>query len=321
VARTEFSSSTGGYTAGGDFPAVIDAGDSTSLNPNRTWTATVEVAPIESRFGRGRLLAIVVVGRNGLGADGGRVTSVEYRFEQGTVTETGTAARTTLGLKSDWFTPGPVVGGDPRATQTGIYIDRLYQTLGGRSASDAEITQWYDTVNAGNRRALTDQLVLSDFFAGEMIDDLYLRALGRSADPGGRAYWLDQMARGLKLGKLGVYFYGSAEYYARGGTNQQFVIALYRDILGRTPDPGGQQYWTALLDNRRANLDDVAAGFYISLESRRQRAYALHQRLLGPVASPAVGDALANRLLSVDDLALAAEIMASQEAYNLYSVR
>jgi hypothetical protein len=129
------------------------------------------------------------------------------------------------------------------------------------------------------------------------------------------------MARGLKLGKLGVYFYGSAEYYARGGTNQQFVIALYRDILGRTPDPGGQQYWTALLDNRRANLDDVAAGFYISLESRRQRAYALHQRLLGPVASPAVGDALANRLLSVDDLALAAEIMASQEAYNLYSVR
>ena len=34
VARTEFSSSTGGYTAGGTFPAVPDEGDAVSMNPN-----------------------------------------------------------------------------------------------------------------------------------------------------------------------------------------------------------------------------------------------------------------------------------------------
>ena len=38
-AFTEFSASTGGYTAGGNFPAVRDDGD--SVSPTHEWTATV----------------------------------------------------------------------------------------------------------------------------------------------------------------------------------------------------------------------------------------------------------------------------------------
>ena len=41
VARTEFSSSTGGYTAGGTFPAVVDEGDALAQNPNAAWVASV----------------------------------------------------------------------------------------------------------------------------------------------------------------------------------------------------------------------------------------------------------------------------------------
>jgi hypothetical protein len=297
---------------------VLDEGDLTSRNANHTWTTTVDVGPIEERYARGRLLAIEVVERNGLGPDGGRVTRVELRFEQGTVSETGTTARTILGLRSDWFTAGPV-GGDPRARHAGRYIDRAYQKLAGRGATDAEITQWYDAVGEGDRRSLTNQLVVSDHFAGRMVDDLYKRALGRSPEPGGRSYWVAQLSRGTRLGAVGAYFFGSTEYFLRaGGTNRHFVVALYRDILGRAPDPGGQRYWNLLLDNGAARLDDVAAEFYVSLESRRQRAYALHEELLGPVLSSSVGDALASRLLSADDLALAAEIAASAEAYEAY---
>jgi hypothetical protein len=47
----------------------------------------------------------------------------------------------------------------------------------------------------------------------------------------------------------------------------------------------------------------------------------LHQTLLGPVPSPAAGTAFANRLLVVDDLVLASEIMASDAAYAFYSSR
>jgi hypothetical protein len=319
VARTEFSSSTGGYTAGGEFPAVVDDGDATSINPHRFWTVTIDVGPVEQRYGLGRLLAIDVVGRSGLGPDGGRVTKVDLVFEQGAVAETGTGLRTILGLKSDWFTPGPVGGTDLRASHTGTYIDGVYQRLAGRPASDGEIARWYGTVSGGDRRALTGELVLSDHFAGRMVDDLYQRALGRPADESGRRYWVDRMAAGVELRSIGVYFYGSTEYFLRSGaTNRRYVDALYRNILGRAPDPAGERYWTALLDNGAARLDDVAAEFYASLESRRQRAGTLHRLLLGPVVSAEVGDALAGRLVSSDDLSLAAEITASVEAYEAY---
>ena len=49
--RTEFSASTGGYTAGGDFPAVPDEGDAIAANPNHSWTVRFPVA----RFANAKL--------------------------------------------------------------------------------------------------------------------------------------------------------------------------------------------------------------------------------------------------------------------------
>ena len=317
IARTEFSSSTGGYTAGGDFPAVVDDGDSIAANPNHTWQVSVPASRLEDRYNRGRLLSFDVVERNGLGPDGGRVIRVSLEFERGTVTESGDSIRQILGLKSNWFTPVAASAAQRRATDTGAYIDRTYQTLVGRAANDSEMNQWYRTVDSGDRRDLTDALVVSDYFVGELLDDLYQTALGRSPDASGRAYWVGEVRKGLKLQATGVLFYGSQEYYDRsGGTDATFVRALYRDILHREPDAGGQRYWEERLADRSAGFDDVAAGFYSSLESRRDRATRLHLRVLGPVVNATVRDALADRLLRVDDLRLAAEIAASQEAYD-----
>ena len=317
IARTEFSSSTGGHTAGGDFPAVADEGDSITANPNHTWTVTVALARIESRYNRGRLLEMAVVERNGLGADGGRVVRVELRFERGTVTESGDAVRIQLGLKSNWFTPGPVGAEAKRSTAEGEYIDRTYELLAGRTASAAEINRWFDPVSRGERRGLTDSLVRGDHFVGELVDALYQSALGRGPDPDGRAYWIGEIADGLKLDSAGVLFYGSEEYYRRsGGTDALFVTSLYQEILHRSPDAEGQQYWESRLADGSARFDDVAAGFYSSLESRRSRATALHQRLLGSAPGPTERDASADRLLRVDDVVLASEIASSSAAYD-----
>lgn len=108
----EFSSSSGGYTAGGVFPAVIDEGD--VVSPNRNWTQTVTAGAIARAYGVGELISFDVIGRNNLGADGGRVTRVRVVGTTRTVEGAGDDARWKLGLKSDWFTvgaaPGPIPG-------------------------------------------------------------------------------------------------------------------------------------------------------------------------------------------------------------------
>lgn len=103
IARTEFSSSSGGWTAGGTFPAVEDKGD--SISPHHTWTASLSAAPLQNKYGGGsELTSIAVVRRNGLGAMGGRALDVRLGFANGTtVTVTGDAVRSTMGLRSNWF--------------------------------------------------------------------------------------------------------------------------------------------------------------------------------------------------------------------------
>jgi hypothetical protein len=81
----EYSASTGGYTGGGPFPQVVDRGDAVcikshyySCNPCHKWLATVPVSALEDAFKSiGKLAAVEVTQRNGLGALGGRVETVE----------------------------------------------------------------------------------------------------------------------------------------------------------------------------------------------------------------------------------------------------
>jgi SpoIID/LytB domain protein len=109
VVRTEFSSSTGGYSAGGTFPAVVDDGD--TVSPYHDWSQLVPATTIASAFGVGTLTSITVTGRNGLGADGGRVTQVQIAGTAKTAVATGVQVRAALGLRSDWFVIGGAVTG------------------------------------------------------------------------------------------------------------------------------------------------------------------------------------------------------------------
>lgn len=111
VAATEFAASSGGWTKGPVFTPVSDSADGTRGNPNHNWSVTIAASTIESAFDRrerrdvGTLQGIDVLARDGHGGDGGRPTSVRARFTGGTVLLSGVGLQSTLGLKSDWFTP------------------------------------------------------------------------------------------------------------------------------------------------------------------------------------------------------------------------
>lgn len=110
----EFSSSTGGWTAGGEFPAVVDAGD--AVSPTHNWTDTVTAGQIAQAFNVGELKSFTVTKTNGLGEDGGRVLAVKVVGTTGSVDASGDDARTKLKLKSDWFEVAGQPGPAPSAT-------------------------------------------------------------------------------------------------------------------------------------------------------------------------------------------------------------
>lgn len=109
VARAEFSASSGGWTAGGLFPAVVDDGDDYAANANHSWSVTLTRAQVEAAFDQrqgkdmGTFSGFDTWRRTGQGDLGGRVTSVRARFAKGDVTLTGEQLRVLLGLKSSWF--------------------------------------------------------------------------------------------------------------------------------------------------------------------------------------------------------------------------
>lgn len=109
IAYTMFAASTGGWTAAGvgsllPFPAVIDEGDDTPLNPNYRWSTTLTGSAITAKYPEiGVFDSITVLTRNGLGEWGGRVLTVRISGASSSVTVTGDQFKSKFGLKSNWF--------------------------------------------------------------------------------------------------------------------------------------------------------------------------------------------------------------------------
>lgn len=106
-ALTQFSSSSGGWTAAGGepyLPAEQDPYDAASGNPNHTWHATLTAAQIQRYWpALGTLTSIHVTRRDGHGQWGGRVLSMTLTGSDGTVPVSGETFRAAWGLKSTWF--------------------------------------------------------------------------------------------------------------------------------------------------------------------------------------------------------------------------
>ena len=116
IAYTQFGAASGGYTAGRNFPAVEDLGDSYGPNTSHSWTVTIPRTTIEEAFPTvGQLIAIDVVERNGLGEWGGRAVKVRVRGTSASTTVTGDAFRAALHLKSNWISIASGCVEGPRA--------------------------------------------------------------------------------------------------------------------------------------------------------------------------------------------------------------
>ena len=236
VARTEFSSSTGGYTAGGAFPAVPDEGDAVSMNPNVGWTASVGSDAALAAFPQlGALTGIEVVGRNGLGPFGGRVTKVALRGTKSTVTLSGNEFRSAFGLKSDVFQVADFGTSPAVGVANGKGDDYwLVTTTGGVFAFGG----------APDR--------------GSMFGvKLNASMVGITATADGQGYWL--------LAKDGGVFSFNAPFYGSTGN-----MRLNKPVVGLAVRPQGDGYWFVAADGGIFSFG--AAPFFGSTGDRKVTA-------------------------------------------------
>ena len=283
VSRTEFSSSTGGWTAGGTFPAVEDQGDSTSLNPNRTWNVTLSQSTVAAALGTGPIAAIAVTARNGLGAEGGRVRSVIVYGADGRQTGfTGAQVRSALGLKSDWFSVSGVT-----EVQANALVRALYSDILGREPDPVGLATWTTLVMAsGDPTPVAGGIVMSYERLNTFVRRQYDAALGRQPDPVGTDHWIRALQGGMTVPELQVQVYASQEglnVLGKGDVGN-WVDGIYRGVLRRSASDSERAYWAS--EVARTDLFVVARSIVLSEEAALLRLDEYYSLMLGRHADP-----------------------------------
>lgn len=105
---------------------------------------------------------------------------------------------------------------------------RVYRAVLGREPDAGGLAFWVGQYNDGLSLAdMAEQFTLQPEFESlygddptneELVAAVYLNVLGRNGDPGGMAFWLDQLETGLTVPELFVSFADSPENIENTGT-------------------------------------------------------------------------------------------------------
>ena len=105
---------------------------------------------------------------------------------------------------------------------------------------------------------------------------VYQAAFNRTPDAAGLGFWIGAMQNGVALIDVANAFYGSTEFQTTYGqvTDAQFLTLLYRNVLQRTPDQAGLDFWVKAMQNGVPRAL-VLREFSESLENRNNVAAAI----------------------------------------------
>jgi SpoIID/LytB domain protein len=123
IMRTEFTSSNGGRTAGGQFPAQIDNGDVAADAALQSWSRILSATDLQRVFPSIGVFTSMTTAHDGLGGDwNGYTTSVVITGTAGSVTRTGWQFRSDFDLNSPWYEAFPVAASDPASPPVGSIL-------------------------------------------------------------------------------------------------------------------------------------------------------------------------------------------------------
>lgn len=119
----------------------------------------------------------------------------------------------------------------------------------------------------------TSEAIALDFdgVAGQAYR-IYRAAFDRAPEPSGLGYWIAQMDKGMDVVEVAARFIDSSEFrtfYGRNPTNAEFVTKVYSNVLDRTPDVAGLDWWVNEMKiNPSKTWQKVLADFAESTENQ-----------------------------------------------------
>ncbi len=289
VSLTEFSSSTGGYTAerswrtpdgvvhpNNPYGPVPDAGDDVSANPNDQWGTVVDGSAViargeaSCRCELGTFAGVEVTSRNGLGAQGGRVRELRIKGTGGSATLripnwAGDSFRRAFGLKSDWY----AFPDFDTEIADGFWVARADGAVAAFGSADhhGDLLDFDLRLNAGVVDIVAHptgagywtlggdggvfSFGASSFFGSTGNIRLNAPVVGMAAHPSGEGYW-------FVASDGGVFSYGAAGFHGSMGG-----VPLVSPVVGMASTPSGRGYWLVAADGGVFAFGD--APFYGSI--------------------------------------------------------
>ena len=275
VALAEYSASTGGYTAGGLFPAVADRGDLVPANPVHSWNTEVPLPMLARRFpSLGQIFSVQVDRRNGLGQFGGRVLEVTITGTKRSINLSGAGFAVDLSLPSNWFrivsapAASPPPGSQTTTTTTSPTTTSPPVTAAATTSTAPAATstapaatttaRWKDTSTVPSATTGTTMPTASSnvpagywvatsagavrafgaarFYGNALRTTIAGQVSAIAATPDGRGYWL--------VGRNGVVLaFGDATWY--GSANSLHLAA---PVVAMAATPDGRGYWLLARD-------------------------------------------------------------------------
>lgn len=200
-----------------------------------------------------------------------------------------------------------------------MFVAALYHDLLGRPFDTAGFNFWVSQLDAGmSREQVAWAVWASPEHRGVQVDRLYAALLHRPADPVGRTVWVTALQAGVSEELLAFNILASPEYRTAHPDLVSLITGLYRDVLGRDPDPAGLASWQAV-GQLPLGRELVIAEFLETPEVLLRVIDSYYRDYLGRAADPAGQQAWLNPLTTGQaDLAnVALGILSSEEYYTV----
>lgn len=147
------------------------------------------------------------------------------------------------------------------------YLTVLYLAFFDRNPDAGGFDYWLSQLNSGmSRQDVLDGFIYAQEFynlcfsfgispnlVASFVERFYLQCLDRPPDLPGLSYWVNSLFDGSLTGAdVANGFVFSPEFTSLNPSNADYLNVLYFAFFDRNPDPGGYNYWLALLNDGAA---------------------------------------------------------------------